>query len=77
MYTIIYGKYCHWCDKAKDLLDEKGIPYQSFEVGPQEGIPNALRGLFRLAGLKTVPQIFDSSANHIGGYEDLVKHLER
>lgn len=68
-YYVISADGCKWCEKAVDLLEERGLPYSLRKV---EG---HTLGLMKLAGLRTVPQIFDENKDHIGGYEDLEKHL--
>lgn len=65
---------CVWCDKAKTLLNEKGIAYQEMNIQDEQG--DYFRRQFKQAGFKTVPQIYDGPV-HIGGYTDLEKYLER
>lgn len=70
MYHILTRPDCVWCDKAKQLLEEKGEAYSASSL-----LDNPL--LIRLmikANLKTVPQIWQD-AEHIGGYTELVEHL--
>jgi len=78
MYTVyIRQDFCPWCEKAKKLLTEKNIEFQTFTVN-QNITKEALRekmGVdenFRL----TVPQIFDTDGNLIGGYTELAKKFD-
>lgn len=76
MYVIITADQCKWCDKAKDALFERGIPYFPFDTADP-----GIRQLLFAFGVKTVPQIFKAAlGNHpleyIGGYDDLKKHLD-
>jgi glutaredoxin len=73
MKAIIYSKYhCNYCDQAKFLLDQRGIPFEERKIGDGytredllEAVPTA----------RTVPQIFLDD-QLIGGYTDLKSYLE-
>lgn len=73
MKAIVWSKYhCPYCDQAKALLSQKGIPFEERKIGDGytreellEAIPNA----------RTVPQIFLDD-KLIGGFTELKKHLE-
>lgn len=73
MKAIVWSKYnCPFCDQAKALLEQKGIPFEERKIGDGytkedllESIPNA----------RSVPQIFLDNA-HIGGFTELRKYLE-
>lgn len=74
----LYGRdNCVWCDRAKKLLQDEGLPvrYHSIEQNKDD-----LRDFKRLfPGAKTVPQITHSDMGGtytIGGYDNLVKYLE-
>ena len=72
MKAIIYSKYhCNFCDQAKFLLDQRGIPFEERRIGDGytreellEAVPTA----------RTVPQIFLDD-QWIGGYNELKHHL--
>lgn len=71
MFTLLTKTDCIWCDKAKQLLEERKAPYGAFHYKDHFMIPI----LMRQASLKTVPQIWVDTPNgitYIGGYEDLV-----
>jgi glutaredoxin 3 len=62
---------CGYCDRAKRLLEQKGIKYEERKIGSGwtkqqllESVPTA----------RTVPQIFIDD-KHIGGYDNLVKYF--
>ena len=62
---------CHFCDMAKTLLKQKEIEYEERNLAKDwkvqdllEAVPNA----------RSVPQIFVDD-KYIGGYDELVKHL--
>jgi glutaredoxin 3 len=72
MKAIIWSKYhCPYCDQAKALLTQKGIPFEEKKIGDGytkeellEAVPNA----------RTVPQIFLDD-QLIGGFTELRAHL--
>lgn len=73
MKAIVWSKYhCPYCDQAKALLKQKGIPFEERKIGDGytreellEAVPNA----------RTVPQIFIND-QLIGGFTELKQHLE-
>ena len=73
MKAVIWSKdLCPFCDRAKALLQQKGIQYEERKIGFGwnreqlfEAVPNA----------KTVPQIF-LDGELIGGYDNLKKYFE-
>lgn len=72
MKVIVWSKYhCAFCDQAKALLSQKGIPYEERKIGDGwtkeellEAIPTA----------RTVPQIIIDD-QLIGGFNELRAHL--
>jgi len=73
MKATIWSKdMCPYCDRAKALLKQKGIEFEERKIGNGwsreqllESVPSA----------RTVPQIF-LDGQHVGGYDDLVKHFK-
>jgi glutaredoxin len=72
MFYIITRDDCHWCDKAKKVLEDRGASYEAFLYSEH---PMLLKLMFSM-GLKTVPQIWEDNT-HIGGYEDLVEWIKK
>ena len=64
--------WCPYCNAAKSLLEDKGVPYEEIDVTEP-----ALRVAMveRAHGRRTVPQIFIGDV-HVGGYDELSR-LER
>jgi glutaredoxin 3 len=81
MFTVYSKPACPFCDQAKALLTQKGLPFQviMLDVGQpkvegQQYIQRAdLLALFPYA--RTVPQIIDER-EHIGGFAELRKWLD-
>ncbi len=66
---IVYsGPHCHYCDKAKALLNRKNAEFQEFNVTEDnEKLDEMIK---RTGGRMTIPQIFIND-RHIGGCDDL------
>ena len=67
--VIVYTKEsCPYCVMAKDLLNERHIPFEEIRVD----LDDAKREeMMRLSNRRTVPQIFINDQS-IGGYDDLI-----
>jgi glutaredoxin 3 len=80
---LVYGKNsCPWCDRAKALLESKGLEYEYKLVKSEEGqLTEAYdEMLAKYPAASTVPQIFeiDEDANtelHIGGFVQLAAYF--
>lgn len=72
MKAIVWSKYhCPYCDQAKALLEQKGIPFEERKIGDGytkedllEAVPTA----------RTVPQIFIDD-KLVGGFTELRSYL--
>ncbi len=65
IYTTPFCPYCLW---AKQLLDEKGVPYTEIDVMM---VPGKRREMIeRAGGNRKVPQIF-AGGRHIGDCEEI------
>jgi glutaredoxin 3 len=71
--VVVFGtRLCGYCRRAKALLDQKGVPYKEILVDRDR---EARRRMERLAGARSVPQIF-IHGRHVGGCDQLYA-LER
>mgnify|MGYP002839399311 CR=1 FL=1 len=71
MYTIYTTETCGYCYAAKKLLTANDIEYKEIDLNTTEK-----KNFFKHeTGLKTVPQIYTDNGDHIGGYDDLVEHM--
>ncbi len=57
---------CPFCQRAYQLLENKGIPFKKRYVKGQ----NDWNEVMEITGRNTVPQIF-INGTHIGGFDDL------
>jgi glutaredoxin 3 len=64
---IYTTRWCGYCVRAKELLDEKGLPYEEI---PVDDDPQFRQRLLELTGGWTVPQIL-IDGRPIGGYVEL------
>ncbi len=69
---IYTTRYCPFCVRAKQLLQNKGL---SFDEVPVDGDAQKRAEMTRRAGRHTVPQIW-IKGEHIGGCDELMS-LER
>lgn len=73
-YSIIGKQTCSYCDRAKELLESKGIEYHYTDLSDLSQLQK--EDLMNIAGRKfeTVPQIFETSQRgleYVGGYTQL------
>lgn len=66
---IYTRRFCPFCTKAKDLLDELGQDYTEHDAGADPELKAEM--VERSDGAATFPQIFINDA-HIGGCDDMV-----
>ncbi len=66
--TVYTMDFCPYCERAKGLLKERGIPYDEVKVPMDDDAQWA--ALEKKTGLKTMPQILHGE-RIIGGYTDL------
>jgi glutaredoxin 3 len=65
--TVYSTTWCPWCDRAKALLNARGIAFESVNIDDQ---PNFRQKLIDLTGGYTVPQIVVGE-RPIGGFQQL------
>jgi glutaredoxin len=69
-WVIITKEDCPFCERAKDLLTDRGITYLVFNID----IFPPFRNFIKYQGLTTVPQVY-KAGERIGGWEDLARYL--
>ena len=67
MITVYSKNNCPFCDRAKALLESKGIAFKTIKL---EDEPDA-REFLMDQGLRSVPQIFKDGVLLPGGYQGL------
>jgi glutaredoxin len=71
MYKMITAEGCPFCTKSAELMFRNDIFFKTESLNGNK----ILQDLMKRSGFTTVPQVWDSGGVHIGGYEDLVKHI--
>lgn len=60
--------WCGYCQRARGLLQSKGVEFREIKVDEQPELRDAM--VEKSGGRRTVPQIFIGE-RHVGGYDDL------
>ena len=71
-FVVVGRRNCNFCDKAKELIRNKGATASYYSVEES----GWLLDLFRKADIKTVPQIWTINGEYIGGYNQLEKYMK-
>ena len=74
-YTVISKDNCKWCVLAKKLLKKNKILFREMNIPDQFSREEFLILTEKHDAKPTVPKIFIGT-KLIGGYEDLVEHLD-
>ena len=72
MYKVYGTRICLYCDKAENLLRTKDLPFEKIYIDEDDDAKDYIVK----QGFKTVPQIWLDD-NWIGGYDDLVRFLNK
>ena len=67
VYILVGRVDCPHCSNAMGLLRDNRIEVQYYSLNDSKWVLD----LFKRSGIKTVPQIWDTAGNHIGGYTEL------
>jgi glutaredoxin 3 len=65
---IYTSQLCGYCQRARRLLDRKGVEYEEIRVDIE---PERWQEMVARSGRDTVPQLFVGE-RHVGGFEDMV-----
>lgn len=68
--TVYTMKYCPYCDSAKALLKQRGVPFEEIVLDTSDD--TAWDELYKRSGMRTMPQIF-AGERLIGGYSELAE----
>ena len=72
MITVYSKNSCPFCDRAKALLESKGVPFRVIMMEENTGA----REFLMEQGLRSVPQIFKDGVLLPGGFQGLVDRDE-
>jgi glutaredoxin 3 len=71
VYTM---KLCPYCDRAKQLLTQRGIAFSEIVVLREDQAQ--WEALYKISGMRTMPQIFHGE-RLIGGYQQLAEQDQK
>lgn len=66
--TVYTMEYCPFCESAKRLLKQRGVEFKEIKVDTNDDAE--WDRLYKLSGMKTMPQIFNGDTL-IGGFDSL------
>jgi glutaredoxin 3 len=72
MITVYSKNNCPFCDRAKALLESKGVPFKVIKMEENSGA----REFLMEQGLRSVPQIFKAGVLLPGGFQGLADRDE-
>jgi glutaredoxin len=73
MLTVYSKPACPFCDKAKHLLETRGVDFEVVDISENSEARDYLLG----SGFRSVPQIFKDGELFVdGGYQGLIKLTE-
>jgi len=72
MLTVYTKDNCPFCDRAKALLESKGVEYTTINIG----IQTDAREFLVDQGLRSVPQIFNGTTLIQGGFQGIASKPE-
>ena len=67
MLTVYSKSNCPFCDRAKALLESKGVEYTTVSIEEDQDARQHLLDM----GLRSVPQIFNGTTLIQGGYQGI------
>ncbi|WDE98445.1 glutathione peroxidase [Lentisphaera profundi] len=73
LVSIISKPGCSHCQRAREVLEQKGMPYEEIKLG-QGGM--SLTTLKAVSGKTTTPQVF-INGELIGGADELIKYINQ
>lgn len=71
MYIVYTKDNCTFCEQAKSLLEQKGLPYQTKKLGQDISRDELLA---KIPTARTMPQILKDD-RLVGGFVELRKEL--
>jgi glutaredoxin len=74
VFVVISKNNCTFCDRSKATLFDNNILYEEYNIEDMEN--KWLLGLLAKAGVRSVPQIYDMSGRHVGGYKELKELID-
>ena len=77
MYTIYGLKWCIFCLRAINFMQEKGLEFHYYPMDNQEKVLEYLKEEYNHRTVPIIISNIDGKETLIGGYDDLVKHIRQ
>ena len=77
MYNIYGLKWCIFCLRAINFMQEKGLEFHYYPMDNQERILNSIKETYQHKTVPIITENINGSEVLIGGYDDLVKHIRQ
>ena len=76
-YTVWAKSRCPYCQRAQELLLEKELPYDIIMVDENQELLQEVQQKFNWSTVPVIVETKDDNEIFVGGFTDLVEHLER
>ena len=76
-YTVWAKSHCPYCQQAQELLLEKKLPYDIVMVDEDKDLLQEVQQKFNWSTVPVIVETKDNNEIFVGGFTDLVEHLER
>ena len=77
MYTIYGLKWCIFCLRAINFMQEKGLEFHYYPMDNQERVLKYLKEEYNHRTVPIIISNINGEETLIGGYDDLVKHIRQ
>ena len=77
MYSIYGLKWCIFCLRAINFMQEKGLEFHYYPMDNQERVLEHLKEEYNHRTVPIIISNIDGEETLIGGYDDLVKHIRQ
>jgi len=76
MYNIYGLKWCIFCLRAINFMQEKGLEFHYYPMDNQERVLNSIKEVYKQKTVPIITENINGSEVLIGGYDDFVKHIK-
>ena len=77
MYNIYGLKWCIFCLRAINFMQEKGLEFHYYPMDNQERVLNYVKETYEHKTVPIITRQTDEGEELVGGYDDLVKHIKQ
>ena len=77
MYNIYGLKWCIFCLRAINFMQEKGLEFHYYPMDNQEQILSSIKEEYKHKTVPIITENVNGSEVLVGGYDDFVKHIRQ